>query len=558
MLTPEELLELVETMQPVLDDLNTWITKDLIRRFMARMEGTDLHMTNTDTWQVQLYQEAGGHVAELQREIADFTELAEDEVRRIFEDAGIRAYAADCLVYAAAGLQVAELADNERMLRILQDTYERTNGEIFNFTRTTARQSQKRLMKALDNAHMKVVTGAQSYTAAVKEAVEELAKGQAEVVYPTGHVDTLETAVLRAVRTGTAQASGNMALQGMIDHDWDIILVSAHLGARYGDGGENPGNHFWWQGKFYSRTGSTPNLPLFEKTTGYGTGEGLSGWNCRHSFGPGDGVHNPYTAFDAEENRKAYDLSQKQRQMERAIRKTKRELLGYREAIKNCTDPVTKEALQWEYDKTADKLRKQNAAYKDFCKTNDLKPYDDRLYAAKWNREEASRAVGAAKRYKTDFTGAQNDATMKAVSGARITDQYGDAAQNHAERYYGLVRSMTTDVPKIAKVTGYSVEEIQKVKDYIFMDEHDLGDGQISRFEPSFAMAQSWQRLIDGHPVGHDFTLIQHEVMERQLVEQGYMQDEAHRITSRVYNYGRESDDYYGALKEYKNRKRDS
>ena len=400
MLTPEELLELVETMQPVLDDLNTWITKDLIRRFMARMEGTDLHMTNTDTWQVQLYQEAGGHVEALQREIANFTELAEDEVRRIFEDAGIRAYAADCLVYAAAGLQVEELADNERMLRILQDTYERTNGEIFNFTRTTAQQSQKRLMKALDNAHMKVVTGAQSYTGAVREAVEELAKGQAEVVYPTGHVDTLETAVLRAVRTGTAQASGNMALQGMIDHNWDIVLVSAHLGARYGDGGPNPGNHHWWQGKFYSRTGTTTHLPDFIEATGYGTGEGLSGWNCRHSFGPGDGVHNPYTAFDAEENRKAYDLSQKQRAMERAIRKTKRELLGYRESIKCCTDPVTKEALQWEYDKTADKLSKQNAAYKDFCKTNDLKPYDDRLHTAKWNREEASRAVGAAKRYK--------------------------------------------------------------------------------------------------------------------------------------------------------------
>ncbi len=400
MLTPEELLELVETMQPVLDDLNTWITKDLIRRFMARMEGTDLHMTNTDTWQVQLYQEAGGHVAELQREIAKFTELAEEEVRQIFMDAGIRAYAADCLVYAAAGLQVAELADNERMLRILQDTYERTNGEIYNFTRTTAEQSQKRLMKALDNAHMKVITGAQSYTGAVKEAVEELAKGQAEVVYPTGHVDTLETAVLRAVRTGTAQASGNMALQGMIDHDWDIVLVSAHLGARYGDGGENPGNHFWWQGKFYSRTGATPNLPLFEETTGYGTGEGLSGWNCRHSFGPGDGVHNPYTDWDAEENRKAYDLSQKQRQMERAIRKTKRELLGYREAIKSCTDPETKQKLQEEYDRNAERLREQNATYNGFCESNALKRYDDRLSAAKWNREEAAQATATARSIK--------------------------------------------------------------------------------------------------------------------------------------------------------------
>ena len=67
-------------------------------------------------------------------------------------------------------------------------------------------------------------------------------------------------------------------------------------------------------------------------------------------------------------------------------------------------------------------------------------------------------------------------------------------------------------------------------------------------------MAQSWQRLIDGHPEPHDMTLIQHEVMERRLVEGGMSQEEAHIITTRKYNYTRESDDYYAALKEYKNR----
>ena len=231
-----------------------------------------------------------------------------------------------------------------------------------------------------------------------KEAVEELAKTQACVEYPSGHVDSVEVAVLRAVRTGTAQASGNMAVQGMKDHDWDIVLVSAHLGARYGDGGENPGNHFWWQGKFYSRTGSTPGLPLFEKTTGYGTGEGLSGWNCRHSFGPGDGVHNPYKDFDADENKKAYDLSQKQRAMERGIRKTKKTILAYRTAIDNCADEETRKVLQGEYDKTAASLARQNAAYNKFCKDNNLKRYDDRLSVAKWNRSEAAKATAAARR----------------------------------------------------------------------------------------------------------------------------------------------------------------
>ena len=61
-----------------------------------------------------------------------------------------------------------------------------------------------------------------------------------------------------------------------------------------------------------------------------------------------------------------------------------------------------------------------------------------------------------------------------AVSGAR--NPYSNAANKHAERYYGLVRSMTTDVKKIAETTGYSEQEIQGIKNYIFIDEHDLGD----------------------------------------------------------------------------------
>ena len=103
------------------------------------------------------------------------------------------------------------------MLFILTDAYKRTNGEIHNFTRTTAKASQQRLVNVMDTAHIKVMTGAQSYTEAVKDAVNEIAKTQTKVHYPTGHIDTIETAVLRAVRTGTAQASGNLAIQGMID-----------------------------------------------------------------------------------------------------------------------------------------------------------------------------------------------------------------------------------------------------------------------------------------------------------------------------------------------------
>ena len=396
MLTPQQILEITDTLYPYIDRLNAYITADLIKRLMARIGRGELYLTGTDEWQLEVFQAAGGHLADIQREIALWTKLTDAEILRIFEDAGIKALAYDNAFYAAHGLEPLELRKSESMIKLLEDTYLRTSGTVHNFTRTTAKASQQHLINVLDTAHFKVATGAASYTQAVQEAVANIVNTQTTVHYPTGHTDTIETAVLRAVRTGVAQASGNMAIQGMIERKWDVVLVSAHLGARYGDGGENPGNHFWWQGKFYSRTGETPDLPLFVESTGYGTGEGLCGWNCRHSFGPGDTDHNPYKDFDAEENKKAYDLSQKQRAQERRIRRTKTKLVGIRKAIDAATDESVKATLEKNYTRTAKTLEKQNLAYNAFCEENNLKRLADRIQIAQWTREDARKSIAAA------------------------------------------------------------------------------------------------------------------------------------------------------------------
>lgn len=399
MLTPQQLLEIIDTMHPLLDDLNSWITTDMVNRLMLRLgHGEGFLLTGTDKWQLEVYKSAGGHYEALEREIQRFTKKSETEVKAIFEDIGIKSWAFDDAFYVAHGMESVPLLQSESMIRLLTDTYQRTNGEIRNFTRTTAKASQQKLYNVLDTAHFKVMSGAQSYTQAVREAVNDIVREQTKVHYPTGHTDTIETAVLRAVRTGTAQASGNMSLQGMIERDWDLIRVSAHLGARYGDGGENPGNHFWWQGKLYSRTGRTPGYPLFEEATGYGTGEGLCGWNCRHSFGPGDPDHNPYADFDAEANKKAFDLSQKQRNAEARIRQSKLQILGLREAINSAEDKGVKATLQDDYNKAAALLHKRNLAYDKFCADNNLKKLSDRISVAKWNRSEAAKAAAAARK----------------------------------------------------------------------------------------------------------------------------------------------------------------
>ena len=454
MLTPTELLEVVDTMQPIVDELNDWITRDIIRRLMARLErDEDFTLTGTDEWQVEVFKVAGGHYEALQQEIKRFTKKSDKEVKEIFEDIGVRAWESDMDFYANYGFESVSLFESESMLKLLEDTYRRTNGEIHNFTRTTAETSQQRLIKALDTAHFKVMSGAQSYTQAVKEAVNEIANTQATVRYPSGHIDTIETAVLRAVRTGAGQASGNMTMQGLIDRDWDLIRVSAHLGARYGDGGQNPSNHFWWQGKLYSRTGRTKEYPLFEEATGYGTGEGLCGYNCRHSFGPGDPNHNPYQDFDAEENKKVYDLSQKQRRAESRIRKSKSKLIALREAMDCSENEEVKASIQEEYNKEAAKLTKYNVKYDKFCKDNNLKKLSDRISVAKWNRSEAAKARSVANNEYREWS-----KSIGINTDPKTLAKYYDMKYNNPKEYE-LFKGYTNAVNKgdISPLTGYDL-----------------------------------------------------------------------------------------------------
>lgn len=108
---------------------------------------------------------------------------------------------------------------------------------------------------------------------------------------------------------------------------------------------------------------------------------------------------------------------------------------------------------------------------------------------------------------------------------------------------------MTTDVQRIAQNTGFSEAQIQEIKSFIFLEKHDLGDGRIDYFDPSYIMAESWQRLIDGKQIlEHDITLLQHETMERSLMQQGYSQSEARLLTCKKYNYEKEARQYYDQI----------
>ena len=400
MLSPDYLKRIAEGSEDIASSLHSYILNRIIEAIMIRLgRGEKYILTSSDRCRIQILQDAGYLLQDITQEIARYTKLQREEVAAAMEEAGVKAMAYDKAVYEAAGISTEALEQSPALLRILQRDYEATMGEWSNMTRTTAEAAQSLFISECDNAYNKVISGAVSYTQAVREAVDTVAQNGVIVRYPTGHRDTIETATARAVRTGISQASGDISMQRMKEQEWDIILVSAHIGARTGDGGANPGNHLWWQGQFYSRTGQDKRFPPFS-VTGYGTGEGLGGWNCRHSFGPGDGVNNPYKDIQTADNERMEKLEQRQRALERRIRKTKQAVMGLQTAVENCKDDALRFELQSELDRKSYLLQKQNKAYNEYCKTNELRPLSDRLKIARWGREQAAKARGAARRYE--------------------------------------------------------------------------------------------------------------------------------------------------------------
>ena len=145
--------------------------------------------------------------------------------------------------------------------------------------------------------------------------------------------------------------------------------------------------------------------------------------------------------------------------------------------------------------------------------------------------------------------------TIKSKISGGIIDVYSKRALIHAELYYEEIRNMTTDVYRIAKRTKYSVKDINTIKNYLFLEQHNL-DGKYKRFDPSFEIAESWQRLMDDNIEiqEHDLILLSHELYEISLIESGLSQETAHYMATEQYDYRKGCIEYYDKIKRHKKR----
>lgn len=138
-----------------------------------------------------------------------------------------------------------------------------------------------------------------------------------------------------------------------------------------------------------------------------------------------------------------------------------------------------------------------------------------------------------------DKSGGSGIINTGAISGA--LNPYSKEAEKHAVQYYEAVRHMKTDTQKISAATGIGQDKIDKIKNHVFITEHDLLTEK-KRFDPSYEMAQSWQRLISGSFKEQDIVLLKHEYAELRYMEKGYSQNEAHIRASKKYNYAKYCD----------------
>lgn len=546
MLTASQIDVLRSKSEQLLDPLTNFLIEDIAKRIAEAGQ-----LTSTAAYQVWKLQQMGVSQRQLKKEIAKRLKVSQQAAEDLLTQAAETGYNFDISRFPTS--HGVPLSANSSLQQILDTTVKLAKEDLSNMTQTigfvgpdgVCRELTQAYNQACDFAFQKVSTGAQDYMSAIREATRNLAeKGIRTIDYESGVHTSMEAAVRRNIMGGMGLMQEQISEQNHEDLGCDGWEISAH-------GGCAP-DHEPIQGKQFSDKEYTAlNNSLVRR---------IGTLNCGHAAFPIIlGVNEPqYTKAELEQFREQneegvsyegkhytlYEATQRQRKLERTIRKQKRRIL---------VDEATEDQDKLQNDQIRLQIIKQE--YARFSKKTGLPMQHARMETAGFDWKKAKAAESTANRYKNDFTLRQNSGTMKAINGARITNINGSAAEKHAERYYGLVRAMTTDVAKIAENTGFSEEVIQRIKNFIFLDEHDLGDLEPRRFDPSFAMAQSWQRLINGNPEPHDLIMLQHEILEKELMDSGMTQYAAHIEASKKYNYAKESDDYYAALKERKNRK---
>lgn len=451
--------------------------EDEILQDVARRIGKMGTLTETADWQLWRYQQTEAVRENVVKLLAKYSGKSEATIRRLLKEASTEAMEREDAIYYHYNLEPTPFEESAALNNLLNAGARQTCGTWRNLTATTANTVSGAFERTLDVAWGKVATGAFDYKTAVKQAVDSLADEMPEITYPSGHTDSLEVAARRAVLTGVNQTAGKLQEARMDEMNVEFVETSAHGGARP--------SHAEWQGRRFHRGGAVDykgkHYPDFEAATGYGTGAGLCGWNCRHTFFavfPELGDPPTWTeeslqelnARNIEYNGKLYtqyEVNQMQRARERNVRKWKKRYLAESAAGSDTTD-------------SAMRLKAARQSLSEFAKATGGRVDSARTSVHGFGRSASSKAAWAVRHNTLTNTAGQ---TIIKVSKSNITGprngitQKTNAKGGIDRNYYGPDGRQTKQISNNGH--GHKVEEAlgkhgEHAHDYIFDAEGHL------------------------------------------------------------------------------------
>ena len=476
--------------------------EDAILQDVARRIGKMDAVTPTANWQLWRYQQTEAVRNDVVKLLAKYTGKSETAIRKLLLQAATEAMEREDAIYYHYDMEPPPFEENAALNNLLDAGARQTCGTWQNLTATTANTVTGAFERTLDAAWLKVGTGAFDYKTAVKQAVDSLADDMPMVTYPSGHTDSIEVAARRAILTGVNQTTGKLQVARMDEMGCEFVETTAHGGARP--------SHAEWQGRRFHRGGAVDykgrHYPDFEAATGYGTGAGLCGWNCRHTFFavfPELGDPPQWTqeqlrelnARDIEWNGKkytAYEISQMQRARERNVRRWKKRYLAEDAAGLDPTD-------------SAVRLSAARQSLSDFTKATGGRVDSARVSVPKFGRSEAGRASAKSQAHHTDWLKSINAQSTSLNTVAK----YYDARYNNTEEYRLLMQyANSVKSGWLSPLAGFDLYKSTHERIQTELVGKTTADGTVITGHTAHFMERMFGTLVDPDKLKYDLKII--------------------------------------------------
>ena len=497
MLPPSYLDQMPDAFVQLWQQVEDEILQDVARR-IGKMDA----VTPTANWQLWRYQQTEALRNDVVKLLAKYTGKSEAAIRKLLLQAATEAMEREDAIYYHYGKEPQPFEESAALNNLLDAGARQTCGTWQNLTATTANTVTGAFERTLDAAWLKVSTGAFDYKTAVKQAVDSLADDMPMVTYPSGHKDSIEVAARRAVLTGVNQTTGKLQVARMDEMGCEFVETTAHGGARP--------SHAEWQGRRFHRGGAVDykgrHYPDFEAATGYGTGAGLCGWNCRHTFFavfPELGDPPQWTqeqlrelnARDIEYNGKkytAYEISQMQRARERNIRRWKKRYLAENAAGLDTTD-------------SAVRLRAARQSLAEFAQATGGRVDSARTSVPKFGRSEASRASAKSQAHHTDWLKSINAQSTSLNTVAK----YYDARYNNTEEYRLLMQyANSVKSGWLSPLAGFDLYKSTHERIQTELVGKTTADGTVITGHTAHFMERMFGTLVDPDKLKYDLKII--------------------------------------------------